>query len=336
MILSVDLGPRSYDVVIQRGCLQQAKDWLNLNRKVLVVTDSGVPEEYAKTLVNQCKEGILVTFPQGEGSKNLQTWMTLLSALVAHSFTRTDCVVAVGGGVTGDMAGFAAAAYLRGIDFYNIPTTLLAQIDSSVGGKVAVDFEGYKNIVGAFHQPKKVLVDPEVLKTLDARQVSAGMAEAVKMAAIGDKELFELFACGKATDEVETVIYRSLAAKAKVVEADEKEGNLRKILNFGHTVGHAIETVSGYSLLHGECVALGMIPMISPALRPRLLEVLNSLNLPTSYDGDVEEVLSAMAHDKKCAGGDITVVTVETIGSCDLKTLDFNTFSNQIREGMSL
>ncbi len=336
MILSVDLGPRSYDAVIERGCLGRAKTLLNLDRKVLVVTDSGVPEEYAQTLVNQCKEGVLVTFPQGEGSKNLQTWMTLLSALVSHSFTRTDCVVAVGGGVAGDMAGFAAATYMRGIDFYNIPTTLLAQIDSSVGGKVAVDFEGYKNIVGAFHQPKKVLVDPDVLSTLDARQISAGMAEAVKMAALGDKELFALFESGAFLDSVETVIYRSLAAKAKVVSADETEGNLRKILNFGHTVGHAIETVSGYSLLHGECVALGMIPMIAPALRPRLLKVLESLHLPLSYDGDVEEVLAAMAHDKKCAGGDITVVTVEEIGSCGLKTIDFNTFSNQIRESMRL
>ncbi len=332
MILSVDLGPRSYEAVIERGCLHRASSLLNLDRKVLVVTDSGVPEDYAKTLLGQCKEGYLFTFPQGEESKNLEVWTAILSLLTEKSFTRTDCVVAVGGGVSGDMAGFAAAVYLRGIDFYNIPTTLLAQIDSSVGGKVAVDFRGYKNIVGTFHQPKKVLVDPDVLATLDPRQVSAGMAEAVKMAVIGDEELFEIFEQGKAYESLEQVIYRSLAAKAKVVQADEREGGLRKILNFGHTLGHAVETVSGYTLLHGECVALGMIPMASPAVRARLLPVLQSLNLPVSYEGDGEKIISAMAHDKKCSGGTITGVYCEKIGTCALKTLDFAEFSAQIRE----
>lgn len=332
MTLTVHLGDRTYDVVIERGCLNRAGEYLNLNRKVLVVTDSGVPAQYAKTIADQCKDPVLVTFEQGEKSKNVQTWMMLLDHLVQANFTRGDCVVAVGGGVAGDMSGFAAAAYLRGIDFYNVPTTLLSQIDSSVGGKVAVDYKGYKNIVGAFHQPKKVLVDPDVLKTLDARQISAGMAEAVKMALIGDEELFELFEQGKAYDQVEQVIYRSLKAKAYVVEQDETEGGLRRVLNFGHTVGHAVETVSGYALLHGECVALGMLPMVSEPIRQRLISVLESLNLPTSYQGDSEEIISAMAHDKKRAGQDITVVRCDKVGTFEFQTVPFEILANEMKE----
>ncbi len=332
MTLTVHLGPRTYDVVIERGCLSRAGELLDLNRKVLVVTDSGVPAEYAKTVAAQCKDPVVVTFPQGEASKTVETWMTLLDALTEHNFTRSDCVVAVGGGVCGDMSGFAAAAYLRGVDFYNIPTTLLSQIDSSVGGKVAVDYRGYKNTVGAFHQPKGVLVDPDVLSTLDSRQIAAGIAEAVKVGAILDADLFALFEAGKAYDEIEAVIYRSLQAKAKVVEADETEGGLRRVLNFGHTVGHAVETVSGYSLLHGECVALGMLPMTEGAARDRLKTVLEALNLPTSYQGDGEGIIAAMAHDKKCAGGSITVIRCPEIGEYSMESVPFEVLAERMRE----
>ena len=332
MILSVDLGPRSYDVVIQRGCLSRAGELLNLNRKVLVVTDSGVPAQYAKAVADQAKEAVTVTFPQGEENKNVKVWMTLLDRLVSENFTRSDCVVAVGGGVVGDMAGYAAASYLRGIDFYNIPTTLLAQVDSSVGGKVAVDYNGYKNLVGAFHQPKRVLIDPDVLNTLDLRQIRAGAAEAVKVALTGDKELFELFESGKALAQIETVIYRSLAVKARVVEQDETEGGLRRVLNFGHTVGHAVEKACGYALLHGECVALGMVPMVSEPLRERLLAVLRSLELPVRYQGDPEEILEALGHDKKRSGDAITLVRCPDVGAYTFETLPFAQFAQEMKE----
>ena len=161
MKLHMNLGEHSYDIVIEHGVLSRAAEYLNLNRRVCVVTDSGVPAKYAETVAAQCRESLTVTFPQGEGSKNLDTFSAVLSDMLDAGFTRGDCVVAVGGGVVGDLAGFAASAYMRGIDFYNVPTTLLSQIDSSIGGKVAVDFHGYKNIVGAFHQPKCVLIDPD-------------------------------------------------------------------------------------------------------------------------------------------------------------------------------
>ena len=332
MTLTVDLGERSYDVVVERGCLQRVGELLNLDRKVLIVTDTGIPLAYPEAVARSAKEACVVCFAAGEKSKNVKTWMTVLDRLLEYNFTRSDCVVAVGGGVVGDMAGFAAASYLRGIDFYNIPTTLLSQLDSSVGGKVGVDYKGYKNMVGAFYQPKKVIIDPDVLSTLDPRQLRAGAAEAVKIALTSDKELFELFESGKAMDQIETVIAHALAAKADVVCRDETEGGLRRVLNFGHTVGHAVESAGKYSLLHGECVALGMIPMAAPGVRARLLAVLENLGLPTRIPMDKEKILSAVAFDKKRRGWDITVVRCEEVGSYRFETLPLEAFVRELRE----
>ena len=176
MKITVELGKSSYDITILRGGLAQADRYMKLDRKVLVVTDSGVPAQYAQRVCTCCKEPVLVTIPQGEGSKNLGNFELLCRTMLQKGFTRTDCVVAVGGGVVGDLAGFAAASFMRGIDFYNIPTTVLSQVDSSVGGKVAIDLDNIKNCVGAFYQPKAVLIDPEVLNTLPARQIANGLA----------------------------------------------------------------------------------------------------------------------------------------------------------------
>ena len=238
MKLSVDLKTSPYDIIIEKGALNRAGRELNLDRKVMIVTDSGVPEEYAKKIASQSKEGVIETVIMGEGSKELGTYEALLGELLNNDFTRKDCVVAVGGGVIGDLAGFVAASYMRGIDFYNVPTTVLASVDSSIGGKTAVNFRGVKNIVGAFYQPKKVLIDPDVFKTLPKRQISNGLSEAVKMSLTFDKELFEYFEKGVDYNDLTEIIYKSLDIKRKVVEADEKENGLRKVLNFGHTLGH--------------------------------------------------------------------------------------------------
>ena len=182
MIIPVKTSTGGYEIFLERGILSKVSNLLNLNRRVLIVTDSGVPEVYAKTVAQQSKTAFIVTVPQGEKSKNFENYKMLLSEMVSKGFTRTDCVVAVGGGVVGDLAGFVAASFMRGVDFYNIPTTVLSQVDSSIGGKVAIDFDGYKNIVGAFYPPKAVVIDGDTLKTLDKRQISNGLAESVKMA----------------------------------------------------------------------------------------------------------------------------------------------------------
>ena len=269
----------------------------------------------------------------GEASKNIKTYSAILEKLVENDFTRTDCVIAVGGGVVGDMAGFAAATFMRGIDFYNIPTTVLSQVDSSIGGKTAIDFCGIKNIVGAFYPPKAVVIDPETLKTLPTRQISNGLAEALKMSLTSDVELFDIFESGDPIADIDTVIEKSLYIKRDVVEQDEKETGLRKILNFGHTLAHAYESISRMQdHYHGECVALGMIPMCSKQVRVKLIPILEKLNLPTKFSADAEEVLSFCRHDKKMSGNSITVVFVDAVGKYELKKLDFQEFEKIVCE----
>lgn len=323
-ILHMDLGAFSYDIVVKRGALQKAGELLNLDRKVLVLTDDGVPQEYAAAVAAQAKDGFVYTVPQGEGSKCIPCFSGILSRMLELGFSRKDAVVAVGGGVVGDLAGFVASAYMRGVDFYNIPTTVLSQVDSSIGGKTAVNLDGIKNIVGAFYQPKKVLIDLDLLKSLPDRQISNGLAEAVKMSLTSDAKLFELFEKGNIAENMDEIITRSLMIKKNVVEQDEKEQGLRKILNFGHTIGHGIESFEHLNgLYHGECVALGMIPMVSEALRPRLIKVLESLRLPTSVALDVDAVYAAMTHDKKGEGDYVTVTTVPVPGQFEMKKVQF-------------
>ena len=334
MNININTSNGSYDIYLERGALLKVGKQLSLDRKVLVVTDDGVPEAYAKTVASQCKEPVIVTIPQGEASKQTDNWLLLLKTMVENNFTRSDCVVAVGGGVVGDLSGFAAATYMRGIDFYNIPTTVLSQVDSSIGGKTAVDFMGYKNIVGAFYPPKAVVIDFNTIKTLPQRQISNGLCEALKMAMTCDKELFEIFENnGKFTDEViEEIIYRSLLIKKSVVEADEREAGLRKVLNFGHTIAHAVESINKMGkYYHGECVAIGMLPMCSNNVKARLMTVLRKLNLPTALEQSADDIIEACKHDKKAFGDNITVVTVEEIGSFEMKNLTFGEFSDLIR-----
>ena len=319
MTIHMNLGRDSYDILVERGLLSKAGQYLNLNRRVLVVTDTGVPSVYAKTIAGQCKESVICTVEMGEDSKSLDTFSHLLQTMLEHDFSRKDCVVAVGGGVVGDLSGFAASSYMRGVDFYNIPTTLLSQIDSYIGGKTAINFCGVKNIVGAFYQPKKVLIDPDLLKTLPPRQIANGLAEAIKMSLTSDRKLFELFETQEIESNLEEIILRSLHIKKEVVELDEKESGLRKILNFGHTVGHGIESAS--ELYHGECVALGMIPMCSEELRPRVVEVLKKCSLYRSLQYDWDRITESAFHDKKADGDTVTVTTVKEPGSFELKTM---------------
>ena len=320
MKIHVDLKENGYDIEIFHGALERAGELLDLNRRVMIVSDDGVPEEYAETVARFCREPIIMRSPAGEESKSLAYFEKILKAMLDASFTRGDAVCAVGGGVVGDLAGFAASAYMRGVDFYNIPTTLLSQVDSSIGGKTAVNFGGVKNIVGAFYQPKKVIIDPNVLGTLPMRHLAAGMSEAIKMAATFDAELFKMLEAGDPYEMVDTVIERSLLIKKRVVELDEREAGLRKALNFGHTVGHGIESASRGGLYHGEAVSLGMIPMCSDAVRERLLPVLKKAGLPTEcvLDG---EVFLAVSHDKKSKGAGIDAVLCCEIGKFTLANL---------------
>ena len=332
--LTVKTSSGNYDIIIERGAIDKVEEYLNLDRKVLIVTDSGVPKEYSSSVASKCRSPHTVTLAQGEASKSISNFELLLSKLVEYGFTRTDCVVAVGGGVVGDLSGFVASTYMRGIDFYNIPTTLLSQVDSSIGGKTAIDFMGIKNNVGAFYPPKRVMIDPETLKTLPKRQVSNGLAEALKMALTNDAELFELFEQGNVNENIDIIIKRSLLIKKSVVEQDERESGLRRVLNFGHTLAHAIESENEMkNLYHGECVALGMLPMCSENVRSRLVNVLIKLELPHEITvNNAETIVNACKNDKKLQGNDITVVYVPEIGKFEFKKMPFSEYEKLIRQ----
>ena len=323
MKLTMQLKSRSYDIILKAGCLANLHQFTNVaNRKVFVLTDSGVPAEYAQTVAAQCPDSTVYTIPRGEGSKCLKVYGQVLQAMLAFGMDRKDLLVSVGGGVVGDLGGFCAASYMRGIDFVNCPTTVLSQVDSSIGGKTAVNFEGVKNIIGTFYQPQRVIIDPTTLHTLPARQLHAGLAEAIKMAMTCDAELFSLIErSSDLSADLEVIIDRSLRIKKEVVEKDPRENGLRRVLNFGHTIGHAIEGFRGGELLHGECVALGMLPMCSAQARQRLTGVLQKYRLPTKATQNAGQLLSYLLHDKKTQSDHIATVIVDEIGTFRLREM---------------
>lgn len=323
MLLNVHSTRSEYEIVIERGALARLGGLLGLDRRVLVVTDDGVPPQYAETVARQCASGSVLTLPQGEVHKTFDSLQTILSTLLERGFTRTDAVVAVGGGVVGDVAGFAAACYMRGIDFYNVPTTLLSQVDSSVGGKTAVDFHGVKNIIGAFHDPKKVVIDPDTLKTLPPRLLHEGLVEAIKMAATSDAALFaRIEGAAQLDDVLDEVIGGAIRIKADVVSQDPAEKGLRRVLNFGHTVGHAVEAAAAGALYHGECVGIGMLCMSSGDAQVRIKALLERYSLPTELPFGPEVLMEYISHDKKASGKGITIVYVDRIGSFEFRTLE--------------
>ncbi|MBQ7907453.1 MAG: 3-dehydroquinate synthase [Clostridia bacterium] len=336
MELNVNIKDHSYDIILSRGALNNINSYLDLGRKVLIITDSGVPKSYAETVCQSAKDGYIYTVEMGEGSKSLNVYGEILKYMVEKSFTRSDCVVAVGGGVCGDLAGFVAASYMRGVDFYNIPTTLLSQLDSSIGGKVAVNLEGVKNIVGAFYQPKRVVIDPNTLKTLDKRQLMAGLCEGIKMAATMNKELFELIEASTDLDsDLDTIILESLKLKKAVVEQDPTEKGVRKVLNFGHTIGHAIESHESLGgLLHGECVGLGMLPLSSVEVRARLKSVLEKYSLPTRIDTSAPDLIDYIRRDKKAKGNIVTLVYVNELGTYEFVNKSIDEIEKIVSEGI--
>ena len=334
--LRMNLGKDSYDIWVERGALDKVGEFFNLDRRVLILTDEGVPCDYADVVAEACTSPVIMTVPQGENSKCLDVLGDIWSVMLENGFTRTDCVVAVGGGVVGDLAGFAAATFMRGVDFYNIPTTLLSQVDSSIGGKTAINHGEIKNCVGAFYQPKAVLIDPNVLATLSQRQLSSGLAEAIKMSATCDAELFSRMEESQdMLAMLDDIIVASLRIKQYVVEQDATEKSLRRVLNFGHTFGHGIESQVAFEeergLYHGECVALGMLPMCTPAVRERLVRVLQKAGLPTTMNVDMDAALDAVSHDKKMEGATIHYVYVSEIGSFEFRKADLETFAQMVR-----
>ena len=324
MKLMVDLKERSYPIFLEKGCTQRLSDVLNTTKKTFVISDEGVPEVWKQRILQQLSDAVLFVVPQGEDSKSFEWYEKALKTMLNHQFHRKDQIIALGGGVVGDLAGFVAATYMRGIDFIQIPTTTLSQIDSSIGGKVAINVDGIKNCVGAFWQPKLVLIDPEVLSTLPKRHFNNGLVEALKAGCIQDAELFQLFEEGDIEQQLEQILLRSLMMKKHVVEEDETEQGLRKILNYGHTIGHAIESCCMPQYYHGEAVGLGMLMICEDGtIRNRIKNCLNRLECPTEFRFNTEELYEVLTMDKKAGKDTISVVVVDKIGEARTETRSF-------------
>ena len=333
MRMDVHTADHAYPIYLERGILNHAAEYVS-GSNVFLISDDGVPEQWRSALQKQFPDAVMHVIPQGEGSKCFSVLQDVLARMLEEHLSRKDTVIALGGGVVGDLSGFAASVYMRGIRYVNIPTTMLSMVDSSIGGKTAIDFHGIKNCVGAFWQPSVVLIDPDVLSTLDDRLLHEGMAEAVKMGMTHDPALFELFESDSYMDHMEEIIIRALEVKRGVVERDERESGERKLLNFGHTYGHAYE--SYYELnryLHGECVAMGMMTVLEEgALKERLAAVLKRLDLPADCDADKEEICRLVQSDKKADHGMVTMVQVHELGHGVLENWD----RKRIRKGIGL
>ena len=324
MEITVHTKTKDYPVIQERGILKRAAEVIGRQGHVFLVSDSGVPEQWRNVLQEQYPDAHMHVFACGEQSKNFDTLRALLEDMLEHHVSRADTVIALGGGVVGDLAGFAAASYMRGIAYVNIPTTTLSQIDSSIGGKTAIDLNGHKNCVGAFWQPDMVLVDTDVLSTLSPRHYSNGLAEAIKEGLVFDEELFSVFEKDDYLEHIDEIIHRCLEIKKNVVEHDEREAGERKLLNFGHTIGHAYESSHGLNeYLHGECVGMGMLAIMeNEELKERLRAVLKRLHLPLACDSDPQEVYRMLLNDKKADHDTITIVQVDEIGKGYLQKTD--------------
>ena len=333
--LTVALPGREYDILIERGLLDRSgllcREVLPRAKKLFVITDSNVSKLYAEQVIKSLeRSGFAVhleTVPAGEPSKSPAQLTALWEAMMAFGLTRTDAVAALGGGVVGDLAGFAAATVLRGVDFIQIPTTLLAQVDSSVGGKVAIDLNAGKNLAGAFWQPKRVLIDPEVLHTLPDRTFSDGMAEVIKYGCIRDRAFFDLLdQCGGrsgAMDHIEDVLYTCCDLKRQVVLEDERDTGVRMTLNFGHTIGHAFELAGNYEAwTHGQGVAAGLnwaaqigVGLgVTPDIVYPIQNILKKYGLPIDIPCPWDTLTKAVLRDKKNLGGKINLIVLESLG----------------------
>ena len=342
---------KPYDVLIGRSLLSETgfrvREVCPKAEKAFVLSDDRVAPLYADQVTESIRQAGFQTasmfFPHGEQHKTVETWHAVLDALCENCLTRGDVLIALGGGVVGDLGGFAASAYQRGMNYIQIPTTLLAMVDSSVGGKTAVDLAGGKNQVGAFYQPRLVLCDPETLSTLPEEEYRCGCAEIIKYGVIGSRPFFDSLAETPVKDQLEPVIAACVEMKRDYVAQDEFDLGLRMMLNFGHTFGHACETCSGFSILHGQGVAIGMAIMarssaaqgiLSAGERDAIIALIRQYGLPTESEWPADRMLAACLSDKKSTGSGISIVIPEEIGRCRIQKIPTEELAIWLRLGM--
>lgn len=315
--LEIKAVSKSYDVLIENGLLDHLESHLDPAVFYVIISDDHIPQLYIDKVAKAVPNHLVIRFPQGENSKSLSEFSRIVEILIQQNIRKDACIIALGGGVTGDLAGFIASVYLRGLPYIQIPTTLLSQIDASVGGKVAIDTASAKNVIGSFYPPLQVLIDPKTLDTLSTRQRNSGMAEMIKYGMISDAELFKKIKEEDVFANLEYFIFRSLQIKKRFVEADEFDNGTRQSLNFGHTIGHALEAYYGYQkYLHGEAIAIGMVAILSnPEIKKTLIECLQKYHLPTEDSVDMERLKEFINRDKKNRKDLLKIVDVLEIGS---------------------
>lgn len=338
---------KSYKVKIGTNILKEVTDVLKKNQKVVIVTDETVAflhlEKLKNVLLAAGFEPEVFMFPSGEESKCIQVLSCLLEWLAQIPLTRSDMVIAFGGGVTGDLAGFAASIYLRGIEFIQVPTTFLAAIDSSVGGKTGIDLQAGKNLAGSFWQPKEVICDISLLETLSEETFAEGTAEAIKAAILVDSEMFEIIQKGKIQDDLEEIIYRCVSMKRDLVEEDEFDTGQRQLLNLGHTFGHCVEKLSNFEITHGNAVAIGLALIMEAAAAyghctkedaKAVIEALNENGLYTKCPYTADEMIEVMKRDKKRKGDNLTLILPRKIGECFLQTMTLDEAKKYLEVGL--
>jgi 3-dehydroquinate synthase len=308
---------RNYEVFIENGLLDHLVSHLDPAVFYVIIADDGIPAVYVEKVAATVPDHVLIRFPAGEPNKNLTQFSRIIDIMIHQNVRRDACVIALGGGLTGDLAGFVAAVYLRGLRWIHIPTTLIAQIDSCIGGKVGIDTPAGKNMIGSFYPPEKVLIDPETLHTLSERHRMNGMAEMIKYGMIADKDLFYRIKNEDVFSSIEYFIFRALSIKKRFVEADERDTQIRQSLNFGHTIGHALEAYYHYEgLLHGEAVAIGMATIVSnPSVRSELIACLQKYHLPTENPVPMDQLKDFINRDKKSRKDLLKIVDVSEIGT---------------------
>ncbi len=331
---------KNYTVTIGKDTLQYLNQALAGVKKVGIVSDHNVwfahEKAIRKSLPKGCKVKVCILTP-GESSKNINTVLNVMNLFASEGLTRNDCVVAFGGGVIGDLAGFAAAIYLRGIPYIQVPTSLLAMVDSSVGGKTGIDLPAGKNLCGAFYQPNAVICDIDVLNTLPEDIFRDGCAEIIKYAVLFDPELFAVLEKDGLDFDREWAITRCIEHKKSSVQADEFDRGQRMLLNLGHTVGHAIETCSGYAISHGKAVAMGMATICRGAKctdTDRILALLQKFGLPVATTFSTEELWNAALADKKRSGDTMNLIVPKSIGCCEILPTDVEAFKTLLKEGL--
>ena len=339
-----------YDVLIEKGCLAQsgalcAQVFEPKHSRAAIITDDTVASLYLNKVKASLEQAGFSTasmsFPHGEDSKSHDTLFRVYDFLIENQFTRSDFIVALGGGVVGDLSGFAAATYLRGIPFVQIPTTFLAAIDSSVGGKTAVNISAGKNLIGAFHQPSLVICDPEVFSTLTPEIFADGCAEMIKYAMLESEDFLQLLETCDISQHIEDITARCVENKRRIVEEDEHDKGIRMVLNYGHTLGHAIEKVTNHKISHGQGVAMGMdaitklgihLGICDKNLLSRLDMLLKKYHLPQEYQGNFGALVETCLQDKKRAGSKIRLIFVAEAGKPQILPMDVEEFSALIRE----